>query len=193
MDSTKTSRNIRCELNSAIERLGLSVNLMAHDTKQSPQLITNNRHTTDASPVSAVKDATYMQDTLFNNQMAAIYFSAICMYNDGDWAQEFQSAPFATLDAIQTLEKRIVPIQEQVNEFIHDPYEKWSKSHENREQVKRLRMARIQLISLQLLYASQFEEVTRGDLVAETQEFNKKHGKIGGKSIWAKNKSKFWS
>ncbi|WP_258115503.1 hypothetical protein [Levilactobacillus yiduensis] len=193
MDSTKTSRNIRCELNSVIKRLGISVNLMAEDTKQSPQLITNNRHTTDASPASAVKDAAYLQDTLFNNQMAAIYFSSVAMFNDSDWAEQFHDAPFATLDAIHALEKRIEPIQDQVNDFTHDPYEKWNRSREKRETAKKLRQERIQLISLMVLYECQLEEVTHGDLVADTQKFNKKHGKIGGKSVWLKNKSKFWS
>lgn len=184
MDSTKTSRNIRCELNSAIKRLGISVNLMAEDTKQSPQLITNNRHTTDASPASAVKDADYLQDYQFSNQMAAVYFEAIKMFSTADWSPKFRDAPFAMLDAIDDQQKQVGALRCRVKSFMRDlPYEKWDR--EQRKVAEQYSEAMVKLISMGLLFTGQFEEVAHQDMLQVVRDSNR-HNKLGGKSKWLK-------
>lgn len=184
MDSTKTSRNIRCELNSVIKRLGISVNLMAEDTKQSPQLITNNRHTTDASPASAVKDADYLQDYQFSNQMAAIYFQAIQMFNTADWSPQFRNAPFATLDAIDDQRETVTDLRHKVKCFMRDvPYEKWS--HDQKRQAESYSDSMVKLVSMELLFTSQFEEAAHQDMLQVVSNSNK-HNKLGGKAKWLK-------
>lgn len=184
MDSTKTSRNIRDELNSAIQRLGISVKLMAEDTGQSPQLITNNRHTTDASPASAVRDADYLQDYQFSNQMAAIYFQAIQMFNTADWSPRFRNAPFATLDAIDEQQKQVGELRCRVKSFMRDlPYEKWDR--EQRKAADQYSDSMVKLISMELLFTGQFEEVAHQDMLQVVRNSNK-HNKLGGKAKWLK-------
>jgi len=184
MDSTKTSRNIRDELNSAIQRLGISVKLMAEDTGQSPQLITNNRHTTDASPASAVRDADYLQDYQFSNQMAAVFFQAIQMFNTEDWAPQFRNAPFATLDAIDDQRKIVVDLRHKAKHFMRDiPYEEWS--HDQKKTAENYTDSMVRLVSMVLLFIGQFEEVSHQDALKAVRNSNK-HTKLGGKSKWLK-------
>lgn len=142
MDDLKTSRAIHEPFDAVLKCLGISVKLMAHDTKQSPQSITNSRHTADTTPANAVKDANYLRDYRFSNQMAAIYFEAIQMFSTADWSPKFQDAPFATLDAIDDQREVIQHLRCKVKTFMRDqPYESWD--HEQRRLANKYSVAMV--------------------------------------------------
>ena len=92
----KTSRNIRQPLATAVKRNEIDAACMAHDLKISPQSLNDHVKRTDAPAKNAVEYATYLHDPKFNQQMAAIYFEAISMFDPSKWAKQFQNAPYAT-------------------------------------------------------------------------------------------------
>ena len=67
----------------------VGVSEMAKDLKTSKQDISNHSHAIDTAPAKAVEYATYLHDPKFNQQMAAIYFEAISMFDPSKWAKQF--------------------------------------------------------------------------------------------------------
>lgn len=178
MDVIKTSRDIRIFFDNAMKRNDVSAKLMAEDTGQTAQGIANNRHTVDTTAANAVKDAAYLRDYRFSNQLAAAYFEAIQMFDTEDWSPKFRDEPFATLDAIDDQRATVIELRRQVKTFMRDrPREKWT--HDQCKKAELYSYERIKLISMELLFNGQFEDVSCQDMLKIVHEANK-HNKLGG-------------
>jgi len=175
---TKTSRDIRGALQSAIKRGFISINYMAHDTKQSPQAVTNHQHTMDASPAAAVKDAEYLDDPLFNSQMAAIFFESVAMFDTKQWSSKFQDSPFATWWTLRDIERERLALGDEVGRFLKEPRKNWT-DEQNAKSIHFMEML-LKTISLGSLLAKQLEEVVDNDLVKMIHDFNEQQGNLGG-------------
>lgn len=178
MKTMKTSRDIRGAIDAAISHNRVFVKLMAKDTAQSPQTITNSRHTMDTTPDNAVRDSMYLRDSTFNSQMAAIYFEAIAMFDTKQWAAKFRDSPYATWWALRSVERKRLALGDEVGEFLKEPRADWS-DEQNKEAIEFM-TGLLKTISLSSLLAKQLEEVVENDLVKLIHEFNESQGDLGG-------------
>lgn len=177
MKTMKTSRNIHGAINSAIHRGKVLVKWMAKDTAQSPQTITNSRHTMDTTPDNAVRDSMYLRDATFNNQMAAVYFEAIAMFDTKQWASKFRDSPYATWWALRSVERKRLALGDSVGEYLKNPRSGWD-DEQNKEAIEFMTDL-LKTISLSSLLAKQLEEVVDNDLVKLIHEFNQEQGDLG--------------
>lgn len=178
MKVMKTSRDIRGAIDEAISRNHIFVKLMAKDTAQSPQTITNSRHTMDTTADNAVRDSMYLRDTEFNSQMAAVFFDSIAMFSTNQWSEKFRDSPYATWWALRSVEHKRLELGDEVDEFIKGPRSKWSD--DQKEELLEFITGLQKTISLASLLAKQIEDVTGIDLVKSNHEFNQEQGDLGG-------------
>ncbi|WP_204120209.1 hypothetical protein [Levilactobacillus wangkuiensis] len=178
MKVMKTSRNIRGALNSAIHRSHVFTNWMAKDTAQSPQTITNGRHTMDTTPDNAVRDSVYLRDSKFNSQLAAIFFESVAVFDTRQWSEKFRDSPYATWWALRSVEHKRLELGDEVDEFIKDPRSEWSD--DQKKEITEFMTGLQKTISLASLLTEQVEEVTGIDLVKSNHKFNESYGDLGG-------------
>lgn len=172
----KTSRNIHKPLATAIKRGDVKAVYMAHDLKISPQSLSDHVKRTDAPVKNAVEYSTYLHDSKFNQQMAAIYFDAISMFDPNEWAQQFHNAPYATWFQLRDIEQERLDIGEKVFKFVVHDRRKWTDVQ--KELAHTWMIDLLKTISLATLMAQQFSEVANYDLVNLSKDFNQKFGGV---------------
>lgn len=172
----KTTRNISKPLWQAIKDNQVGVNEMAEDLKTSKQNISNHSHGIDTTPAKAVEYATYLHDSKFNQQMAAIYFEAISMFDPSKWAKQFQNAPYATWFQLREIEKKRIAMGEDVFAFAVNDHHKWTA--EQKHLAHDWMIDLLKTISLSTLMAKQFSEVADYDMVDWTKQFNQEFGGV---------------
>lgn len=172
----KTSRNIRQPLATAVKRNEIDAACMAHDLKISPQSLNDHVKRTDAPAKNAVEYSTYLHDSKFNQQMAAIYFDAISMFDPSKWAEKFQDAPYATWFQLRSIEKKRLGMGEEVFEFAVNDRKTWTPKQN--QMAHEWMIDLLKTISLSSLIAKQFSEVAHYDLVGWSKNFNEKFGGV---------------
>ena len=172
----KTTRNISKPLWQAIKDNQVGVNEMAEDLKTSKQNISNHSHGIDTTPSKAVEYATYLHDPKFNQQMAAIYFEAISMFDPSKWAKQFQNAPYATWFQLREIEKKRIAMGEDVFAFAVNDHHKWTA--EQKRLAHDWMIDLLKTISLSTLMAKQFSEVADYDMVDWSKQFNQEFGGV---------------
>ena len=172
----KTSRNIRQPLATAVKRNEIDAACMAHDLKISPQSLNDHVKRTDAPAKNAVEYATYLHDPKFNQQMAAIYFEAISMFDPSKWAKQFQNAPYATWFQLRKIEKKRIAMGEDVFAFAVNDHHKWTA--EQKHLAHDWMIDLLKTISLSTLMAKQFSEVADYDMVDWSKQFNQEFGGV---------------
>ncbi len=167
-------------LDDFIKRSGMSVNQIARGTHQSPQLVTNNRHTSDMTPDNAVRDARYFQDYPFSNQAAAVFFETVCLFNSDQWTPEFKNAPYATLDAIKDQWEKVQGLCDPALDTARDkPEDKWNR--DERKDSNQMQGDMVKMISLMMLFIWQYAQLSGDDPMALLRDFNRRNEKMGGK------------
>lgn len=172
----KTTRNISKPLWQAIKDNQVGVNEMADDLKTSKQNISNHSHGIDTTPAKAVQYSTYLHDSRFNQQMAAIYFDAISMFDPSKWAEKFQDAPYATWFQLRSIENKRLGMGEEVFEFAVNDRKTWTPKQN--QMAHEWMIDLLKTISLSSLMAQQFSEVAHYDLVDWSKNFNEKFGGV---------------
>lgn len=172
----KTSRNIRQPLATAVKRNEIDAACMAHDLKISPQSLNDHVKRTDAPAKNAVEYSTYLHDSKFNQQMAAIYFDAISMFDPSKWAKKFQNAPYATWVQLRIIEQRRLKMGEQVFEFAINDRSTWTKAQNKLAYQWMIDL--LKTISLSSLMAKQFSDYADYDLIDLKKKFNEKYGGV---------------
>ena len=172
----KTTRNISKPLWQAIKDNQVGVNEMAEDLKTSKQNISNHSHGINTTPAKAVEYATYLHDPKFNQQMAAIYFEAISMFDPSKWAKQFQNAPCATWVQLRDVEEHRMELGDKVMEFVVNDRKDWTA--EQQQMAQDWMTGLLKTISLSSLMAKQFSEVAHYDLIGKEQDFNSKYAGI---------------
>ncbi|MCT2899351.1 hypothetical protein EFM54_10230 [Lentilactobacillus buchneri] len=172
----KTTRNISKPLWQAIKDNQVGVNEMAEDLKTSKQNISNHSHGIETTPANAVEYATYLHDPKFNQQMAAIYFEAISMFDPSKWAKQFQNAPYATWFQLREIEKKRIAMGEDVFAFAVNDHHKWTA--EQKHLAHDWMIDLLKTISLSTLMAKQFSEVADYDMVDWSKQFNQEFGGV---------------
>lgn len=172
----KTSHNISKPLSDAMSRQNIKGEFMADDLKMSAQNLSNARHDIDTTPDKAAMFSEYLADTKFNQQMAAIYFDAISVFDPDKWAKKFRDAPFATWVQLRNVEKRRMEIGEKVFDFGVKDRSEWTK--EETELAYEWMNGLLKTISLATLMASQFADMAHYDLDILVEKFNRLWGGI---------------
>ena len=172
----KTTRNISKPLWQAIKDNQVGVNEMAEDLKTSKQNISNHSHGIDTTPAKAVEYATYLHDPKFNQQMAAIYFEAISMFDPSKWAKQFQNDPYATWYQLREVETKRLAMGNEVFDFVVNDRSTWT-DHQ-KQLAKQWMIGLLKTISLSLLLGNQFSDVAHYDLDNMQKTFNSEFGGI---------------
>lgn len=172
----KTSRNIRQPLATAVKRNEIDAACMAHDLKISPQSLNDHVKRTDAPAKNAVEYSTYLHDPEFSQQMAAVYFYAISMFDSSKWAKQFHDAPCATWVQLRDVEKHRMELGDKVMEFVVNDRKDWTA--EQQQMAQDWMTDLLKTISLSSLMAKQFSEVAHYDLIDKEQDFNSKYAGI---------------
>lgn len=174
MGFMKTSRDIKKALNGAMKRQSIQSNLMASDLGVSPQILSNHRHVKDATPEKAVMYSQYLRDYKLNNELAAIYFDAVSMFDPNKWAVKFRDDSTMTWLQLKATETQRLALGDKVFEFaVNDPKE-WTKD-ENAMAYEWV-IGLLRMISLSSLLAHQFSEIAGYDLDKITNQVNKEWG-----------------
>ncbi len=172
----KTSRKIGKPFHVALKRDEVNRDDMAEDLKTTKQTISHHATDFDCPPDMAVKYSEYLHDPKFNQQMAAIYFDAISMFNPNQWAKQFQNAPYATWVQLRHVEEKRLKMGSEVMDFACDGTNTWTD--EQRKMAHDWMIDLLKTISLSSLMAYQFSEVANLDLVNMSKSFNKQFGDL---------------
>lgn len=172
----KTSRNIRTFLRDAMKHNQIKDTYMAHDLKLTNQSVSNHMHGYDTPADKAVKYSTYIHDPEFSQQMAAVYFYAISMFDSSKWAKQFHDAPCATWVQLRDVEEHRMELGDKVMEFVVNDRKDWTA--EQQQMAQDWMTGLLKTISLSSLMAKQFSEVAHYDLIDKEQDFNSKYAGI---------------
>lgn len=173
----KTSRNIGGALKQAIKRNEVDQGFMAHDLDTSSPAISNHTGKFDAPIDMAMKYSTYLDDPVFNQQMAAIYFDAIAMFNPKEWAEQFRDSPYAIWIKLRTIEKERLAMGDDVLAFAMEKRSGWTE--QQTKQAMKWMIGLLKTISLASLMAKEFSDVAQYDLHQMEVDFNQSFGDTG--------------
>lgn len=172
----RTSQDISDPLAAVFDRQHIQQNLIAHDLGMSKQNVSGAVNGDRTTPENAVKISRYMHDPKFNQQMAAIYFDAISVFDPDKWAKKFRDAPFATWVQLRHVEQHRMEIGEKVFDFGVKDRSEWTK--EETELAYEWMNGLLKTISLATLMASQFADMAHYDLDSLVEKFNRLWGGV---------------
>ncbi|MEY2374563.1 hypothetical protein AB3X83_04790 [Lentilactobacillus buchneri] len=172
----KTSHNIGKFLKSALKRDQIDEGAMADDLGVTRPSIANHTGKYNAPIDMAAKYSTYLHDSKFNQQMAAVYFDAISMFDPSKWAKQFQNAPYATWFQLREIEKKRIAMGEDVFAFAVNDHHKWTAEQKHLAHDWMINL--LKTISLSTFMAKQFSEVADYDMVDWSKQFNQEFGGV---------------
>ena len=172
----KTSRNIGKFLKAAMKRDEVDEGYMADDLGVTRPSIANHTGKYNAPIDMAAKYSTYLHDSKFNQQMAAVYFDAISMFDPSKWAKQFQNDPYATWYQLREVETKRLAMGNEVFDFVVNDRSTWT-DHQ-KQLAKQWMIGLLKTISLSLLLGNQFSDVAHYDLDNMQKTFNSEFGGI---------------
>lgn len=167
----KTSRDISEPLDNAMKRQNIQQTYMADDLGVSKQNVSNARHGFDTTPEKAMWFSQYLGDSKFNQQMAAVYFDAVSMFDANQWAEKFRDSPYATWVQLRAVEKHRMGIGEDVFEFGVKDRSEWTDAEH--KMAYEWMIGLLKTISLASLMATQFSDMAHYDLDNFIKKFNR--------------------